>query len=417
MDDLTIDHGGLALFEGVATVVAAAVAAISRRERRPVAEMAAELLVPDADYAPAEVATAPQGRNFGYAETPAPDAALDRILTLFRTWLIEQEDIMAPSVSDEVETLRGVAVLGATAGASITDPDDIGTVVDMLVGMGSDGEEDSHESMMACLFTLDEAMPEDDTAEFAKAVVDAMEIAPDARLRTLRAARVCTAIPEFLEWLGARRPVTQSGYLRLADIEPAAAILGVSARGVRKLPEWEPPLKALAPETPLPDPQTFLARSMRDVPMLEAWWEAMLHSGILTVNTTSARPGPATATWSGGTPPDLETVEDFVSVFTAMILTHGADRPEPLGTETVIPVLASPRALVASAPGLELPLDGDVFNTLLTPRALQRLAWLQRAGLMERDAEGRFHVPEGARRAVATTAMSVLKASSAEDDE
>lgn len=445
LDDLTIDHGGLALFEGVATVVAAAVAAIAKRERRPVARVAADLLVPDADYASIDVAAAPQGRDFGYAQTPASDPTLARILAQFEQWLTGKDHIMAPSVSDEVETLRGVAALGATAGADLASPDDMSTFVRLLVDMGSDGEEDSRESMTACLMSLDEyvhfqwdrspdpaawddahdvvedalndAMPEGDTAELAKAVVAALDVDPDVRLETLRAARICTAVPEFLEWLGRRIPVTQSGNLRLADIRTVAAMLGVSARGVRKLPAPEPPVGDLPPETPLPDPQTYIVRSMRDVPVLEAWWEAMQITGIITINSTSALPGPDAAEWSGEAQPTLETIEGFASIVVTMILTHGADRPDPLGTERIIPMVAALRTLAASAPDLELPADDDMFNTVLAPRALQRLAWLQQAGLMERDAEGRFITPEGARPIVTSAAMGVLTASRGGDEE
>ncbi|MGO4189183.1 hypothetical protein [Pseudarthrobacter sp. TAF60_1] len=100
----------------------------------------------------------------------------------------------------------------------------------------------------------------------------------------------------LLEWLGTGKEVTATGALRLKDIEPAAAAVGVQARGKRGaqriVSRDEPEAAGGQPDAPLE------VNTMFDVPVLRDIWAALVGAGLISLSPTRAVPGPASTAWN-----------------------------------------------------------------------------------------------------------------------
>ncbi|AXE40138.1 hypothetical protein [Acidipropionibacterium virtanenii] len=433
IDDLSIRHGGLAVFEAAATLVAASVAAIAKRQRLSVPRACRELLIADADYTGAELAA--HDRDIGYSGfTPADD----RMVQAFRTWLSEQDSIAGPGADEEVEVLQSMLALTRVAGIDLHNPNDIEAVLGVVADMGADDGTPA-DATTALLLTLDDYVhfqwertrsPEawelahdaveaelggSDEEQVVTDAIDATrDVDPEIRRRTLLATRAVTAVRDILDWLGDGRPITGSGNLRLADIEPVAAMLGIRAEGVRRTPET--PRSSLE-DADLGEPPVHYARSQSEIPVLYAWWRTLGASGIIEITASRAHPGPQAAAWLAGEGPPLETLEQFAALLVAIQLSHGMDRRtvSDWRITRLRAVKPAGMALVAATDGLEMPDPQDPDDRLDMPAVLGRLAWLQKLGLLERRTSGEFRAPEGARAAVASGAMVVL--ANAEEEE
>jgi hypothetical protein len=467
LHDLIVGHGGLALYEGAATVVAASIAAIAKRGRRPVPEVCRELLTSD-DAAVSAVPLATNGRQDEDDDGVDLLPAEFRLVEKFGAWLDQHEQPEAPNGGGETDLL---AILFSTArrvGGDLTDPNRVEPLVDALLDFDSDSDDDSYtyDTLIPCLLTVEKYIefqwdtsprPEDWNAAYALVAsildapafdededphdlddpgdvggldADAFDELLDARTAVravdeglrrsaLAETSVSSAVTPFLEWLGTGRAITQSGLLRLADIEPVAAMLGVRAQGVRKLPEIPLPEFPTDLSAPLDDPEVFYAQSMKDVPVLRAWWSALQHVGIIELTKTRVRPGPRVAAWLAEQTPPLELSESLNGVFAAWMLTQARDDYDLLGTEKLVMVLASSLLLDATAPDFDLGSSnpqGSPFGNLMLPRALRKLARLAGLGLLVRGDDGRFTAPEPLRAALLPAALAGLVASGGDDD-
>ncbi|QHK21551.1 hypothetical protein GU243_19700 [Pseudarthrobacter psychrotolerans] len=100
----------------------------------------------------------------------------------------------------------------------------------------------------------------------------------------------------LLEWIGTGREITGTGALRLKDIEPAAAAVGVQARGKRGASRAAPLFDL---ETAGRQPETLQeVGTMHDVPVLREIWSALVGAGLITLGSTKAIPGPEVAAWN-----------------------------------------------------------------------------------------------------------------------
>ena len=88
----------------------------------------------------------------------------------------------------------------------------------------------------------------------------------------------------LLEWVGTGKEVTGTGVLRRKDIQGAAAVLGINAVGTDNR------YNALVPNN-LPE-DTHWVQSMKEVPRLANYWQALSTVGFLKTNTTRARVTP-----------------------------------------------------------------------------------------------------------------------------
>lgn len=100
----------------------------------------------------------------------------------------------------------------------------------------------------------------------------------------------------LLEWLGTGKEVTATGALRLKDIEPAAAAVGVLARGKRGAKR---PTMLFTQESTGNQPTGPLeVGTMFDVPVLTDIWSALVEAGLITLTATRALPGPEADAWN-----------------------------------------------------------------------------------------------------------------------
>ncbi|MET3720606.1 MULTISPECIES: hypothetical protein [unclassified Arthrobacter] len=99
----------------------------------------------------------------------------------------------------------------------------------------------------------------------------------------------------LLEWLGTGKDVTSTGALRLKDIEPAAAAVGVLARGKRAAGR---PAALFELEAAEGRPQTLQVGTMHDVPVLREIWAALVGTGLIKLGSTRAVPSQEAAAWN-----------------------------------------------------------------------------------------------------------------------
>ncbi|GAA4383020.1 hypothetical protein [Agromyces bauzanensis] len=476
LQSLHLRRGGLAVFEGAALVVAASLIAqaaaegvdvgplagrVLSRESAPPSGKAAPtgsvrpsgtvgasgVLPPSSAFARGEAPAArafakPSGNRASRRGSPARDR---RTLREFSAWLERQPSIAAPSVSDETNVLRALLMLAREAGLDALDPDDIDPLIDVLFEDEDPEASDMLENALETLhdyvhFRLETArdadgwedaheVVEEATAEMlpgsgviADAIAGAEQLDAEERRAALAGTRIVAAVRDLLAWIGTGRPVSPSGGVRRADIQPVAAMIGVSAVGVAKYPSEEGellPLIDIDLDAPLPEPATTYARSMYEVPMLSAWWEALTIADVITRTATRVRPGPAATEWLAHPLPPLDMGDMVVGVFVAEVLTEQSAGPIPM-FEAAITTEAVRRLMVALAPES---VDDDEAESselarILTPRALQRLKRLEDAGLLQANADGVFEVPVALRGAVARgvlLSMAMLYADVAEE--
>ncbi|RAX46410.1 hypothetical protein DQ354_05690 [Arthrobacter sp. AQ5-06] len=100
----------------------------------------------------------------------------------------------------------------------------------------------------------------------------------------------------LLDWIGTGKEITSTGALRLKDIEPAAAAVGVQARGKRAASRAVPLFDL---ETAKNQPETLLeVGTMHDVPVLREIWSALVGANLIRLGSTKAIPGPEVAAWN-----------------------------------------------------------------------------------------------------------------------
>ncbi len=137
--------------------------------------------------------------------------------------------------------------------------------------------------------------------------VEAMErleaVSAEKRKAAVLASPLVAGIPALLEWLETKPKTTGAGGIRRVDIGPVAAMIGVEAQGVNKLP---------VPE--LDDPVRYV-RSMDDIPELWGWFESLRFSDILDSSTTRFIPGKDAALWAHLEDRDVEDLEKIVGFF------------------------------------------------------------------------------------------------------
>lgn len=445
LDDLTITHGGLHLLRGGAVAVAAAVRAIARKSHTRVPAMCAELLIGDDRYPELLdrfLDTSPLASAAATTPFPYEDEA---IVEEFTDWLEAQplSRIAAPDVASEVNTLSGVLLALRTTGGDPDDPESLASLVDTLVQLAEEREDEELTSTaMAGLATLRdfaehrrqtsgdqdhqswERLHEQPTRLMAgwgladvASVLDP-EVPEDERRAALAATTACSAVVQLLAWLGAGRAVTPSGWLRLADIQPVAAMLGIRAEGTRgRSTAWDQQDHGCG-ETPVE------VRSMSELPLLLAWWRALLLTDVIELTATRVRPGPTAPAWTTSPIPAASTTAEFVAACVGHVLCQGlAMDAHGVG------VASAERALNLAwgALGTDPVTDDDIVDEglwddmdvqggipyAITIGTARRLENLEQLGLVE-GTQTRLRVPPALRPAVAHGlgfAGAVLKAS------
>lgn len=165
-------------------------------------------------------------------------------------------------------------------------------------GTWSGSEDDFDYCMDAVLDYIESESPDLTAADLAVPEVD-----PAEELRALTGLPGVKRLTALLDWVGRGRPVTSTGALKLALVPEAAALFGVHAVVATRRRTQAATEPGLFPEeldqhpTPVPGGQAIRVRSMWDLPELADAWSVAVAIGLLTVGSTTARPGPAAELW------------------------------------------------------------------------------------------------------------------------
>lgn len=301
------------------------------------------------------------------------------------------------------ERMRDVA---AQTGLDLLDPDDADEIVTALLELGDEGDllvdvfhdyvhfrvdtdpegtwDDAHAALEELLYGADE-LP----AALASALEAATSLDPERQREAVAASPVVAGVRDLLEWIGSGKPVTASGGVRRSDISTVAAFLGISARGVAKLPtpEFVDGEFVAGPDIPV--------LSMWGLPLLAAWWDALTTIDLIELTPTRVRQGRAAAAWLEEERPPLDEAGQVAGVVIAEVLT---DRPQ--GDSGIWADMITQVTIAEAIAALEP--EGDAADAapddrsaaLMRARAHLILQHLADVGLVERDAPGRFVVPE-----------------------
>lgn len=358
-------------------------------------------------------------------------ARSDRMLRReFERWLRRQPGAMTPS-PEEGGYLFGDLLAGAEgSGIDLRTPRGVLDMVDLLMSVD---DLEQAEYIDAALATLHDYVhyrieTESDPREWEEAcdllnrltgeefpgaqiIQDAITEASMMDPEELRAAyaqtRLVAAVPELLSWIGSGRKVTPSGVLQRADIEFGAGLLGIDAAGVDKRPAWDPdssPMLWL--EDSPPARNSWKVRSMRELPLLPAWWGALSSAGVIDVGKYRVTAGPGAPEWTPTSGPPIDAAEMVVGLtvaqFACRVLTSNPFIfAEPVAQMTIH------RLIETLAPGKTEPwVARDRWDGMLQGRVEADLRLLEGVGVLVTDEQGDLVVPVGLRGAVARGIMA-----------
>ncbi|WP_035773019.1 hypothetical protein, partial [Arthrobacter sp. Br18] len=200
----------------------------------------------------------------------------------------------------------------------------------------------------------------------------------------------------LLRWIGAGRPVTETGALRLRDIEAAAACVGVTVKGSTKR-------VITADSAPT-------VQSMYEVPALTHMWGALQAAELIEFTSTKVVPFEDSESFLKGS--TSERLDEF-QVFTSCFLEQAVLRYDPAQPwERMLAGLQTSLLMAAATPdppSVELFLTAadhapdaeKAMASLLTRLALGRFEALAELGLLTIDTH--FRVPESLVGCVADT--------------
>ncbi|WP_426998168.1 hypothetical protein [Pseudarthrobacter sp. N5] len=198
----------------------------------------------------------------------------------------------------------------------------------------------------------------------------------------------------LLEWIGAGKEVTSTGVLRLKDVATAAAAVGIHAVGKRAAKGPMGVAFRDAGEEGGHQESPLEVGTMHDVPVLSDVWAALVRSGIITIGSTRATPGPEAGLWSRQDVADrLGIRREFTTAFLADAVTDtdsgwSGQLPELDGVLAVILAKGATAEPMEVEELTELATNGDtgdIFLAFSALRARSKLAALADFGLVRVD--------------------------------
>ena len=285
-------HGGEMLMHGVLLLIAAAVTTV-----------ADQLDLSTAD-AFARIRQAKRGGEPQVASAADESAFVEA----FAQWRIEQLEEDEEEAGAAAALLEGFAALVSINHLDLHDAEDFEAVLECLAEIDDDQIFDdalavvhdySHFRMQEDLFGEDWAgacaliaqYEDDDNDDPALAAVlhaieETEEQSFEEMAEALKKLRPVEAIVHLLEWIGQSKAVTATGGVKRGDIEAVAAMIGVNAVGVAKLPEYTPGQG---------EGEVQYAQSMWHVRQLATWWWALIQTEIIEADRGKVRAGAAIA--------------------------------------------------------------------------------------------------------------------------
>lgn len=136
----------------------------------------------------------------------------------------------------------------------------------------------------------------------------------DEELAALSGTQLAAHLRSLLQWIGESKPVTSTGALKLAEIEGAAAAVGLVAKGAARnakrqhIPGFN--TESLEPSAPL------IVKTMHDLPLLSKIWAALEGGGFIDIGSTKVWPTPnAEAILNHGHPAHLAALRGLMANF------------------------------------------------------------------------------------------------------
>ncbi|GAA1882949.1 hypothetical protein GCM10009715_31690 [Paeniglutamicibacter psychrophenolicus] len=196
-------------------------------------------------------------------------------------------------------------------------------------------------------------------------------------------------VQALLEWVGTGKTVTNSGALRLPDLEAAAACVGVAVRshklrpdpGENTIPGLEIPGLAEVPE------DVLYVRTMKDIPLLQMLWLQLVDEGTVLLEGSRAVPGEGALALAD---PDSEGFVQACRLFISGFLDRWLEdvmARGPLGEETghlLVSVFGNGTTEIPMAVDAILSLEPDAGAEIIDlTKAAQDAALLQLRQLAE----------------------------------
>ncbi|MHA7290946.1 hypothetical protein ACX80V_15015 [Arthrobacter sp. MDT3-24] len=343
------------------------------------------------------------------AEAPDPADAFES-LELVKLFLTAQHAINGSSSATAIDS-EGVEQAAGAIAASL-DPDDMDEAFDdiyfalhsyihFLKGTGrwSGTDADFEELHSALGNGIAAAVPQ-------LPVIQVPDLSDDHQEAAFNAMPLIQHATSLLDWIGTGKEITSTGALRLKDIEPAAAAVGVHASGKRAASRTLPLFDLESAES---RPKTLLeVGTMHDVPVLREIWSALVGANLIRLGSTKAVPGPEVAAWNStrieerldirrmlsvvllvGVLTDEDQVWDQEAVAGTLlaVLTYGTtDEPMPVAE---LELMASPDLEGAlqdvDLEDTELEETGleEIYASFAALQAQQKLTLLAELGLVE----------------------------------
>ena len=250
---------------------------------------------------------------FGEVEGPPEDArACLSVVSVVLAGLFQEAPASSATSFTLKNTVRAFSALEEVFG------DDVELLIDALhFYVDFLGENDLWTGTEEELAAVHDFVGDDSEIPFPELPeIQVPEIPLEKELAAFEAMPLISQATALLEWIGTGKAVTSTGVLRLADIEAAAACVGVKARGQRQAPR--PNAEALpGMETRNPDEAdepVLVVRSMNDVPELAMLWSSLLDAELIEVRSTRMVPLEGNGFEPGATDSrKLETYRDLAT--------------------------------------------------------------------------------------------------------
>jgi len=356
-------------------------------------------------------------------------AQADRVLVReFDSWLRGQATIAAPTPGEESALFGELLKVAASQRMDLRSPIGVVALVELFGDLDESeqdgatgaaiatlhdyvhfrmetevdpaGWEDAHDLVEeAAEDLLNDSLPGAEILAAAAAEADLID--PAERRAAFAATRVVAAVNELLKWIGVGRKVAPSGGARRADIAAVAKLLGISAVGVAKLPQFAPDsLPLIAVDEAHAQPGTLHVRSMLELPLLSAWWEALSAVEIIELGTYRVTPGPAAQQWTAEPLPPLDAAEMVIALTVAQFVHRDLTASTAhFGAEAGL--IALSQLIDALSPEESEPQEElSEWEMTLDRRVRRDLAPLERVGVLTVNDRGQHVVPLALRGAV-----------------
>ena len=381
------------------------------------------------------------GSAFGPAadppfEPPSSQPHFAPSATGFASWLVHQPEITPALFEDTMNTFEGLLVVMRDEGLRPDVPQHVEKLIGLMFADDAAGgsDPDLFDEVLAALDddlhfrvensrdpeewegvhdALEEAMEARDNAQIdgtlSELLAEEDPVPDDVKLRAYAALPILRAVPELLTWIGPGRAVTATGALRRADIEFAAGLLGIRAHGTNE--PWSP---RTDPDAPI------AARSMSEVPLLDAWWESLQTAHVIERDRSRMRPGPAAQHASAAL--TLDVAEDVIGYFLANAVS-GSGWLSPVADEVAVETISLLFSAVAPGrfdPSAEADEPPSMRDEVIEALAASRMRDLASMGLVAATPNGGWGVADELRHVVARAtvlAATLVMAGDEFDDE